>query len=185
MLLALHLCGCQQELSELREPVSLEYREYFIKAGAHYCDLTSHVSFEANELRFNVKFDSSAFYTSMLPRNQDDINKLYGFADNNQHHHLYSARFGWRYSRGILSLHAYVYNNGERKQQHIAAIEPGREYSCSVEVNADKYIFRLNSVVVDMPRMATTRKGYKLFPYFGGDEVAPHDIRIWIKDKNQ
>jgi hypothetical protein len=25
-------------------------------------------------------------------------------------------------------------------------------------------------------------KGYRLYPYFGGDETAPHDISIWVKD---
>jgi hypothetical protein len=32
--------------------------------------------------------------------------------------------------------------------------------------------------------MATTPKGqgYQLYPYFGGDETAPHDINIWIKN---
>jgi hypothetical protein len=24
--------------------------------------------------------------------------------------------------------------------------------------------------------------GYKLFPYFGGDELAPHDVKILIED---
>jgi len=27
-----------------------------------------------------------------------------------------------------------------------------------------------------------TAVGYKLYPYFGGDEAAPHDINIWIKE---
>jgi hypothetical protein len=35
-----------------------------------------------------------------------------------------------------------------------------------------------------MPRLASTRKakGYQLYPYFGGDEVAPHLINIWVKE---
>ncbi len=35
-----------------------------------------------------------------------------------------------------------------------------------------------------MPRASTTVKssGYKLYPYFGGDEFAPHDVRVWIKE---
>ncbi len=34
-----------------------------------------------------------------------------------------------------------------------------------------------------LPKLSTTplAKGYLLYPYFGGDEVAPHDINIWIK----
>jgi hypothetical protein len=35
-----------------------------------------------------------------------------------------------------------------------------------------------------MPRKSTTIKavGYKLYPYFGGDELAPHPVSIWIKE---
>jgi hypothetical protein len=35
-----------------------------------------------------------------------------------------------------------------------------------------------------MPRSSITAKasGYLLFPYFGGDETAPHDMGIEIKD---
>ena len=35
-----------------------------------------------------------------------------------------------------------------------------------------------------LPRTSATSKaeGYKLYPYFGGDESAPHDIFIYIKE---
>jgi hypothetical protein len=35
-----------------------------------------------------------------------------------------------------------------------------------------------------MSRTAATEKakGYRLYPYFGGDELAPHQINIWIKN---
>jgi hypothetical protein len=38
-----------------------------------------------------------------------------------------------------------------------------------------------------MPRAAATvkAKGYRLYPYFGGDETAPHDITISIRDERQ
>jgi hypothetical protein len=30
--------------------------------------------------------------------------------------------------------------------------------------------------------ITTKAKGYQLYPYFGGNELAPHDMHIWIKD---
>jgi len=35
-----------------------------------------------------------------------------------------------------------------------------------------------------MSRASTTTEaeGYKLFPYFGGDESAPHTISIWMQE---
>ena len=47
----------------------------------------------------------------------------------------------------------------------------------------DKYVFELDGVKTMMPRGSNTptAEGYLLFPYFGGDETAPHDIVIWMK----
>ena len=56
--------------------------------------------------------------------------------------------------------------------------------NCSITVNADNYVFKMGENEVSMPRLSTTATavGYKLYPYFGGDEFAPHEIRIWIKE---
>jgi hypothetical protein len=39
------------------------------------------------EMKFTAKFDSSAIYATVNPTNQLDINKLYGFADDDKQHH--------------------------------------------------------------------------------------------------
>ena len=38
-------------------------------------------------------------------------------------------------------------------------------------------------MIVYIPRSSTTAKGdgYELYPYFGGDEIAPHDINVLDK----
>lgn len=43
------------------------------------------------------------------------------------------------------------------------------------------------SAIVKMPRGCGSKKsvGYKLFPFFGGDEVAPHEVKIEIVDLNE
>jgi hypothetical protein len=66
----------------------------------------------------------------------------------------------------------------------LAIVDIGKEISCSIQVTSSSYLFSVNGVSERMPRMATTpmAKGYQLYPYFGGDEVAPHDIHIWIKN---
>ena len=61
-----------------------------------YCYFPAAV--EYSERKFVVKFDSTSIYNTLIPSNQYDINKLYGFSDNDSVHHLYSARFGWRWS---------------------------------------------------------------------------------------
>lgn len=157
---------------------------FTIKKGNHYCDNNIYTEIETAELKFSVVFDSSAIYQTTALENQEDINKLFGFSDNESQHHLFSARFGWRWSNDSLRLFTYVYNNAELMYEEIGTIEIGTEYDCSIAVTDSTYKFRLNDYEVLMPRTSTTLlvKGFKLYPYFGGDERAPHDIRIRIKE---
>lgn len=119
----------------------------------------------------------------MIPVNQLDINKLYGFSDNNAVHQQFSARFGWRWSDSALYLFGYTYNNGIRAYKKLGSVKIGTENFCSIKVDSTSYIFTLNDAVDSMERKSSTPDavGYQLYPYFGGDELAPHDINIWIK----
>jgi hypothetical protein len=163
---------------------SPQFIKYTIGSGQQYSDQNIFKQTNYNELKFIVKFDSTAIYQTVSSDNQLDVNKLYGFSDNNDQHHNFSARFGWRWSNGALRLFGYVYNNGIFSYEELGAINIGTEYSCSIKVTPTHYIFTLNEGSINMPRASTTATavGYKLFPYFGGDEAAPHDINIWIKE---
>ncbi len=164
--------------------ISKDFTTYTIKQGEHYCDGSALINVEYELLNFIVKFDSSAIYKTKEAVNQADINKLYGFSDNNEQHHKFSARFGWCWNNSSISLFGYTYNNGERSAKFLDSIKIGTQVYCAIKVSADKYIFSVGDKVQSMPRLSktTNAKGYKLFPYFGGDELAPHDIRIWIKE---
>jgi hypothetical protein len=157
---------------------------FTIRQDHHYCDDNIFTEIETMELKFSVVFDSSAIYQTAAPENQKDINKLLGFSDNESQHHLFSARFGWRWSNDSLRLFSYVYNNAELIYEEIGTLQIGIEYNCSILVTDNSYKFILNDKEIIMPRASTTpmAKGFKLYPYFGGDERAPHDIRIWIKE---
>lgn len=194
VLVVLMLTSCQKELVNISAAVanknippteiSNSFIKYSIAKGAQYCDQNIVQKASYDELRFIVKFDSSAIYQTKRPDNQNDINKLYGFSDNNKQHHEFSARFGWRWSNNALRLFGYIYNNGIMSFQELGTVSIGAEINCSIKVTANAYIFSVNETATDMPRASTTAKaeGYKLFPYFGGDEVAPHAILIWIKE---
>ena len=158
--------------------------EYTIKKGEQYCDKNSFQQVSISELKFTVRFDSSAIYQTIDASNQGDINKLYGFSDNNAAHHEFSARFGWRWNNNQLQIFAYNYNNGVMSFQQMGTVNIGEENNCSIKVVGKIYVFTLNQTSITMPRASTTAtgSGYKLYPYFGGDEMAPHDIRIWIRE---
>ena len=161
------------------------YTEYVIEAGKHYPDLQPFEQINLSELSFKVLFDSSAIYQTHNKANQADINKLYGFSDNHMMHHQYSARFGWRWYQNQLSLLAYVYNDSIWFYKNLGTIEIGKIYECRILVEGDHYDFVLNDNITSMPRRSTTATaiGYKLYPYFGGDETAPHPVRIKIAEE--
>lgn len=187
LLLILSACNKSQEgIASMNHPLdtSTRYIKYTIRAGQHYCDQSAYKQTIFSELKFIVKFDSTAIYQTVTPGNQYDVNKLYGFSDNNDEHHHFSARFGWRWSEGALRLFGYIYNNGMMSFEELGTISIGTEYTCSIKVTAINYIFTVNNTSKNMPRASITAlaAGYQLYPYFGGDETAPHDIIIRIKE---
>ena len=176
------LISCEKS-HEILQPDS-GFINYTIRAGEHFCDYNPYEETNYSELKFIVRFDSTAIYKTDSIQNQLDINKLYGFSDNNDQHHHFSARFGWRWSDGALRLFGYIYNNGEMSYEELKSIEIGAEYYCSIKVNPTDYVFTINESSKSMPRSSTTASaiGYRLYPYFGGNEAAPHDIHIRIKE---
>lgn len=186
---ALCLSACSKQLEQPQATIGKKataaqsFIQYTILKGNQYCDKSGFVPVKFSRLAFKVKFDSSAIYKTVKSENQNDINKLFGFSDNNAAHHQYSARFGWRWSNNALRLFAYDYNHGVRSFKELGIVAIGKENDCSITVSGDKYVFSLNGVETTMPRASTTfvAEGYQLYPYFGGDEPAPHNISIWIE----
>ena len=188
--LLLVLFSCNKENPVLKTthggPVvaATQFTKYTIRQGQNYCDGNILTATSYSQLNFVAKFDSSAIYTNVNPDNQLDINKLYGFSDNNSTHQMFSARFGWGWSNNALRLYSYVYNDGIRISKELGTVAIGAENNCSIKVNPKSYVFSLNGKVDSLPRTSTTVKatGYKLYPYYGGNETAPHNIYIWIKE---
>jgi hypothetical protein len=166
-------------------PPKDEFVKYTIEKGGQYSDKNTIAAVEYDELKFTVKFDSSAIYKTTNPSNQADINKLYGFSDNNAAHQDFSARFGWCWNKDSLRLFAYIYNNSVRSSKELGPIVIGTEYNCVITVTDTTYVFKLNDKQQILKRASTTvkAKGYKLYPYFGGNETAPHAVYIWIDEK--
>ena len=193
LFIALFFTSCQKEIGPSAEmrmvPAAVplptpEFVSYTIKAGEHFCDKNEFKPVELLAQRFVVRFDSSAIYQTIDPANQDDINKLYGFSDNNAQHHQFSARFGWRWSAGAVRLFGYVYNNGAVTSKQISTVAIGTNADCNLQVTPTHYRFTVDGVTDSLPRLSQTptAKGYQLYPYFGGDEAAPHDITIFIRN---
>jgi len=129
--------------------------------------------------RFDITFDKSAAYTTRNPQNQGDINKLFGFSDCGSQHQVNSARFGWRWYKNNLEIHAYTYQNKVRSAVYIGNVVIGKASRFELRVDKASYVFILDGKRVILPRACSgIPAGYLLYPYFGGDEPAPHDIHI-------
>jgi len=186
----LFFIGCTKNVSQvddneiIKEPETKpgQYSPFTIQKGAHYCDQNPVKSITTSEMKFMVKFDSSAIYQTELPENQYAVNKLWGFSEGTDNHY-YSARIGWSWTDNALRLYGYAYVSGELHYQEITPVTIGTEISCSIKVAIDTYLFTVNGVALSLPRGPSSAEasGYQQYPYFGGNEVAPHLITILIK----
>ncbi len=156
---------------------------YLIPMGAQFCTPNPLVFTNESHIFFDAVFDSSCIYTTINSANQNDINKLFGFSDCGSHHLINSARIGWNWSNDSLRIYAFVHNNGNMLWKEITTAEIGRVINCRITCLPDTYNFEVNGKIESLPRhCAGNYTRYKLYPYFGGDEVAPHDIRIQITE---
>jgi len=157
------------------------YRVYKIKEGRHRSN-TAYCTTKSNHITFNAIFDESAQYTSSNPTNQYDVNKLYGLSDCGNNHTKNSIRFGWRWLNDSLEILWYKREDGDFSFGNITTINLNTSYYYTITLTEDSYILSVDGieVVVDR-RCSETYKRYYLYPYFGGDEEAPHDITIRIK----
>jgi hypothetical protein len=183
--LALFMSSCNllpepTETSITPEPETVTY---VISKGEQSSSGSSFKKVNTQKVKFEVTFDNSAIYSTTDPANQSDINKLYGLSDCGNHHHTNSARFGWRWYNNQLEIHAYSYIAASRHTEYITSIPLNKPAICELTLSNGKYIFNVNGKQVTLPRGCGGKMdAYKLYPYFGGDEVAPHDIKISIKE---
>lgn len=188
---ALLLIGCTKNIDapddkEMIKEVETkpgQYSIFTIQKGAHHCDQNPVTPVTTSEMKFMVKFDSSAIYQTVLPENQYAINKLWGFSEGMDNHYN-SARIGWSWTSDALRLYGYVYVNGELHYQEITSVLIGEEIACTIKLVENTYLFTVNGVTASLPRGLSSAQanGYQQYPYFGGIEVAPHVITIQIKN---
>ena len=159
--------------------------EYLIKQGNHFCEQNGPELMIAPVIHATVTFDSSVIYTSQDAVNQGDVNKLIGFSDCSTHHQENSARLGWSWNGTKIVLYAYAYSNKVRIIKTLGTVDVNQSFPCSVTAGDGYYYFKVNNRIDSVTRFCAGLTGYryKLFPYFGGDEVAPHDVRIVIVEE--
>lgn len=134
-----------------------------------------------------VKFNESCRY-DLQNDDQFDTNKLIGIGYL-PGHHKDSARFGWRYwtDRKEIELSAYCYVNGRRVIQHIGFCKVNKWYR--IELFATRWAYHFSLAHTDQTPIGETevkhnhnrKLQYRLGTFFGGNQVAPHDIKIQLE----
>ena len=160
---------------------NMGYRIFTIKENRHR-STTTYKTTKSNYITFKAIFDSSAIYTTDDPNNQYDVNKLYGISDCGCDHQYYSMRLGWRWLNDSLEILWFKHMHGHFTFEKLKTINLNQSYDYTITLEDSSYI-----ICVDGICDTTTRgcddvyRHYYLYPYFGGDEKAPHDIKIRIK----
>lgn len=143
--------------------------------------------------KWHVLFEGTCRY-DLKSDDQADINKLCGVGYLPGHHYD-SARFGWRYwvDRGEIELYAYCYVNGRRIFHHIGFCEIGKWYKISLFISQGQnnpkglYYFTLDDIDgnpigdTEISHYNNNRLGWRLGVWFGGNNPAPHDIKIQLE----
>jgi len=157
---------------------------YVIDQGDHYSHRDGMLPRLINlkdgrHLLFDASFSASCLY---VPKN-DDINKLYGFTDCNSLIHENSVRFGWRVnSDERIEIFAYYYVDSHLNYKSMGFTGPNMVNHYEIWAKDGTYWFRFNSEIFETLRVKNCVKGirFRAFPYFGGNETAPHDMEIEI-----
>jgi hypothetical protein len=70
------------------------------------------------------------------------------------------------------------------EKRFITKVTIGQEVNCMIKACDDYYLFQVNNLPLDTLLRGCSCSGLKFmcYPYYGGDEYAPHDITIRIKD---
>lgn len=178
--MALTAFSCDQSI-DIDEDTGFEI--FTIPAGSHN-SIIRNEDFSGTGIDVIVKFDESAEYTLDVVSDQADINKLTGFSDCAQHHQSESARIGWRWFNDELQILAYTYREGNLGFELMGAVALNTEINLSIRLVGDTYQYSgtgLQSVTMERTSDCESGENYWLWPYFGGNQTAPHEITIQLK----
>lgn len=131
---------------------------------------------------FVFKFKSDPSYIVPNKEDQKDTNKIFGISDG-WHHHEHSVRIGWRhdFNTNQTTYCVYYYKDGKHYTEDLGPLKMNQDIYVCIEIKKDHYKVTTVDKSLEIPR--TSRwfgPRYYLYPYFGGQQVAPKQFRIKI-----
>jgi hypothetical protein len=169
-------------LSACEPSIEDEFEMFTIQQNEHYSNQRHIESLQSNSLYFKARFDETAEYT-LDDGFQDSKNKLLGFSDCNSDHHENSARFAWQWYNNTIEIYAYCYVDGLRVEKFLGSVNKGEVASYEIQLSSRSYtfIFKDQKTVIERKSKCDVGAYLMLWPYFGGQMAAPHDINIFLK----
>ena len=136
----------------------------------------------------SFRFTPTCFYR-FGNENDYDVNKLFGFTTKLTSPMDTSFRFGWNNETGekTVSIHAFWHIDNAMRSQYMGEVEIEKSYRFRITKGFAFVDFSVidedgNTILAHHCPYIMKSKfsfGYRLFPYFGGNEVAPHDILLF------
>jgi len=159
-------------------------KKYTIKKGSHYSGFHLSPFYDKNIAKYEVVFSKSCIY-DLQNQDQYDVNKLFGLSYG--YHHIDSVRFGWRADGDKIEISAYCYRDGERLIKEMCHIDIDKPYLFEIKNIGSYYELELKDEssgffsYARIAKPAIIKLGYRLFPYFGGNQIAPHEMEILMR----
>ena len=154
---------------------------YTIEKGSHRSTWLPKFTL-LNNAFISFAFETNPSYILDNTADQKDTNKIFGISDS-WHHQKHSIRIGWRYDaklkKCICSI--YYYKDGKHYIEDLGEIIQNKPYLCYIEISKHSYTVMCLGKKVIIPRTSKWfGPRYFLFPYFGGQQVAPKKFKIKI-----
>jgi len=176
LILTLLLFGCKD--------ISNTTITFVINKGNHLSTPFYVRSGEFKSFECEVEFTESCKY-QLDEKDQSDQNKLFGFGFDNKiptmnPAHNNSIRWTWTYIGGEnIQLIPYWYENSVRKFGfgYKKVVKIGQKVKLGIYVK-DSYVLSFEDELTFIPYEKIKKNAWVLTPYFGGNNVAPHDVKI-------
>ncbi len=155
------------------------------------CYAAAAIIYYVAQRKLNTTFMKTVFEDSCLYKldgpDQGDINKLFGIGFGD--HMKYSGRIGWVCSSNQIDLYAYVHNGSEiSERKKLLSCEPNEPVELCLKFNSKEYEFsaskrngeRARAKIARTTPFINSLMAYRLYPYFGGDKTAPHNMKLTL-----
>lgn len=156
---------------------------YIIRKGCHYSNRWFPSLTTKTKIHFSFRFVEHPSY-KISAENQKDTNKIFGISDG-YHHHKDSLRVGWRWniSTQKCEILIYTYRNSIHESYMLCELEDVYSTNnCHISIGDGYYQIDVNNYTYTLKRTSKWDGiRYLLFPYFGGQEVAPKEFKIKIE----